>query len=112
MLEIRQIGRCYGLQNAWEKYSGSAQPPPNVFLLDIHLEHVTFHFETRISCLKIVYFLVMFSQPPIEKSRRRRASASLEVNFVFSWLRLCQEQAICAQPATLARTNKHSITKK
>ena len=39
-------------------------------------------------------------------------SASLWVNFDFPRLRLCHEQATCAQPEALGLTNRESVSKK
>ena len=40
------------------------------------------------------------------------ASASLRVSLLYAWIRLCQNQATCAQLEALGRTNKHLTTKK
>ena len=36
------------------------------------------------------------------------ASALLQVSLLLPWLRLCQNQATCAQPEVLGRANKHN----
>ena len=39
-------------------------------------------------------------------------SASFRVSLLFAPLRLCEDQAICAQPEALGRTNRHAVMKK
>ena len=39
-------------------------------------------------------------------------SASFLVSLLFVWLRLSQNQATCAHPKALGRTNRHTITSK
>ena len=38
-------------------------------------------------------------------------SVLVRVSFLFAWLRLCQDQATCAQPQVFGPTNKHTISK-
>ena len=40
------------------------------------------------------------------------AGALFRVTLFFRWLRMCQDQATCAQPEALGRINRHSATKK
>ena len=60
----------------------------------------------------LYFFVMFFTTTHWVKPASGRASALLWVNFHFSWVRSCQEQATCAQPEALGRTNRHTITKK
>ena len=65
-------------------------------------------FITVLTTTHILYLVITDGSAAIAMTYP--VSASLRVSSFFSWLHLCQDQATCAQPQALDRTNRHKTT--